>query len=59
MEIRLLQTFLQVASLQNFTRAAKALGYSQSNVSAQIQQLEQDVGVPLFNRIAKTVSLCQ
>jgi len=54
-----LQTFLQVASLQNFTRAAKALGYSQSNVSAQIQQLEQDVGVPLFNRIAKTVSLTQ
>ena len=42
MEIRLLQTFLQVASLQNFTRAAKVLGYSQSNVSAQIQQLEQD-----------------
>ena len=59
MEIRLLQTFLQVASLQNFTRAAKVLGYSQSNVSAQIQQLEQEVGVPLFNRIGKTVSLTQ
>lgn len=59
MEIRLLQTFLQVAALQNFTQAAKVLGYSQSNVSAQIQQLEQEIGAPLFNRIGKTVSLTQ
>lgn len=59
MEIRLLQTFLQVASLQNFTQAAKVLGYSQSNVSAQILQLEQEIGAPLFNRIGKTVSLTQ
>lgn len=59
MEIRLLQTFLQVSALQNFTQAAKALGYSQSNVSAQIQQLEQEIGAPLFNRIGKSVSLTQ
>ena len=53
MEIRNLNTFLLVASLQNFTKASQELGYSQSNVSAQIKQLEQEVGVPLFDRIGK------
>ena len=59
MELRHLQTFLQVASLQNFTQAAKMLGYSQSNVSAQIQQLEQEIGVLLFKRIGRHVLLTQ
>lgn len=53
MEIRNLNTFLQVVSIKNFTQAAKILGYSQSNVSAQIQQLEREVGAPLFNRIGR------
>lgn len=57
MEIRNLNTFLLVASLQNFTKASQELGYSQSNVSAQIKQLEQEVGVPLFDRIGKNVIL--
>ena len=38
MEIRNLSAFIQVAATQNFTQAAKILGYSQSNVSMQIQQ---------------------
>lgn len=59
MEIRNLNTFLKVAALRNFTRAAKELGYSQSNVSAQIQQLEQEIGGPLFNRTGRHVSLTQ
>ena len=59
MEIRNLNTFLRVAALQNFTHAAKELGYSQSNVSAQIQQLEQEIGAPLFNRTGKNVTLTQ
>lgn len=57
MEIRNLNTFLQVASLQNFTQASRELGYSQSNVSAQIKQLEEELGAPLFNRIGKSISL--
>ena len=57
MEIRNLNTFLKVASLQNFTQASRELGYSQSNVSAQIKQLEQEVGVPLFDRIGRSVFL--
>ena len=59
MEIRNLNTFLKVAALGNFTHAAKELGYSQSNVSAQIQQLEQEIGGPLFNRTGRHVSLTQ
>ncbi|WP_366926041.1 LysR family transcriptional regulator, partial [uncultured Megasphaera sp.] len=55
MEIRNLNTFLRVASLQNFTRAARELGYSQSNVSAQIKQLETELAHPLFDRIGKNI----
>ena len=57
MELRNLNTFLRVAALQNFTRASQELGYSQSNVSAQIKQLEQELGHPLFDRIGRNVFL--
>ena len=57
MEIRNLNTFLHAASLQNITRAAAELGYSQSAVSVQIRQLEQELGMPLFDRIGKNVYL--
>lgn len=59
MEIRNLQTFLKVAVLLNITQASKELGYSQSNVSTQIQQLEREVGAPLFNRMGRGVTLTQ
>ena len=57
MEIRNLSAFIQVAATQNFTQAAKILGYSQSNVSMQIQQLEKEIGVQLFDRIGHHVAL--
>lgn len=57
MEIRNLQTFITAATLLNFTQTARELGYSQSNISMQIQQLEEEVGVRLFDRIGKTVTL--
>ena len=59
MEIRNLYAFLQVASTQSFTRAGQVLGYSQSNISMQIQQLEREVGAPLFDRIGRRVTLTQ
>ena len=59
MEIRNLNTFLKVADLLSFTKAGRELGYSQSNVSAQIKQLEEELGEPLFDRIGKSVSLTQ
>lgn len=57
MDLRNLNTFIQVADLGSFTRAAEKLGYSQPTVSLQIKQLEQEIGVQLFERIGHTVSL--
>ena len=59
MEIRNLYTFLQVASTMNITQAGNILGYSQSSVSAQIQQLEAELGVQLFDRIGRGITLTQ
>lgn len=59
MELHQLKIFLKVAALKNFTGAATQLNYSQSNISAQIRQLEKEVGHPLFNRIGRHVSLTQ
>lgn len=57
MEFRELSTFLQVAKLQSFSKTAKVLGYSQAAVTIQIKQLEQELGVHLFDRIGKQTSL--
>lgn len=57
MDLRSLQIFIEVAELNSFTRAGERLGYSQPTVSFQIRQLEQELGVPLFDRIGHTVSL--
>lgn len=59
MEIRNLITFLKVTELKSFSRAAEALDYSQSAVTVQIQQLERELGVQLFDRIGKNVSITQ
>ena len=59
MEINYLNTFLQVAATKNFTKTAQILGYSQSSISFQIQQLENTVGAKLFDRIGKKVALTQ
>ena len=42
MELRTINTFLHIAELHSFSRAARELGYSQSAVSVQIRQLEQN-----------------
>jgi len=57
MDLRCLQTFIEVAELNSFTRAGERLGYSQPTVSFHIRQLEQELGVPLFDRIGHTVTL--
>ena len=57
MEYRNLVTFLRVAELQNFTKAANQLGYAQSTVTFHIQSLEEELGVTLFDRIGKKVTL--
>lgn len=59
MDIRNLRTFIKVSELNNFTKAAALLGYSQSAVTVQMQQLEAEVGLPLFDRIGKNIKLTQ
>jgi DNA-binding transcriptional LysR family regulator len=54
MEIRQLEYFVAVAEEANFTRAAARVHISQSGVSAQIRQLEQDLGAPLLDRSGRT-----
>ncbi len=54
---RHLRTFQSVAAELSFTRAAVALGYVQSSVTAQIQALERDLGVKLFERLGRRVTL--
>lgn len=57
MEIKNLVTFLRVAELNSFTKAAQALDYSQSTVSFQIKQLETELNCLLFERINHTLLL--
>ncbi len=59
MDIKNLETFIHVAELKSFTKAGEKLGYSQSTVSFQIKQLETELGVPLFERINRTVMLTE
>ena len=59
MELRNLITFIHVAELGSFTKAAKQLDYSQSTVSFQIKQLEDDLGCLLFERINHTITLTE
>ena len=56
-ELRTINTFLHIAELHSFSRAARELGYSQSAVSAQVAQLEAELETPLFDRVGKTVRL--
>lgn len=59
MELRQLATFRAAAAALNFTRAAATLGYAQSSVTAQIQALEADLGVQLFDRLGRRVALTE
>ncbi len=57
MELREIRTFLEVADLKSFCRAAEKLKYSQAAVTVQIKQLEKELNVHLFDRIGKQTTL--
>lgn len=59
MELRQIRYFLKAKELLNFTEAAKQSFITQSTLSQQIKQLEQELGVPLFDRIGKRVVLTE
>ena len=57
MDIKQIRTFVAVARLNSFTKAAEQLGYVQSSITSQIQLLEKELGVRLFERLGKKISL--
>ena len=59
MELRQVETFRVVAEELSFSRAAAKLGYVQSSVSVQVAALEQDLGVPLFDRLGRRIALTE
>ena len=59
MEFRNILTFVRLAEVRNFSKTAQQLGYSQSAVTAQIQQLERELDAQLFERIGRQVKLTQ
>jgi len=59
MQLRNLITFIHVAELGSFTKAAQQLGYSQSTISFQIRQLEEELDCLLFERINHTITLTE
>ena len=57
MEIEQLQYFKTVATMQHMTRAAEVLAISQPALSKSIASIEQQLGVPLFNREGRSIYL--
>lgn len=57
MEIRVLRYFLTVAREENITRAAELLHLTQPTLSRQIAQMEDEMGVRLFDRGTRKITL--
>lgn len=57
MDLKQLKTFVVLSKNKNYTKTADELGYAQSSISAQIQQLEQELNTKLLDRIGKKVFL--
>ena len=57
MEIRQLQTFVQAAQLESFSKTAEMLGYSQSAITVQMRLVETELNTRLFDRMGKKVVL--
>ncbi len=59
MNLTRIQYFVEVARMENFSKAARNLYVSQPNLSKQIALMEQELGFALFRRLGKSVQLTQ
>lgn len=59
MELRQLKYFVKAAETLSFSEAARALNIAQSTLSQQIKQLEDDLGLPLFDRPGHGLTLTE
>src|SRR3954447_11941814 len=59
MQLRQLEYFIAVAEEGSFTRAAARVHVAQPGVSAQVRQLERELGEPLFDRSGRAVRLTE
>lgn len=59
MDLRHLVTFETILGEGSFARAARAQGYSQSTVTLHVQELEKELGVPLFHRQGRRTLLSE
>lgn len=57
LDTKLFKAFMAAADSENFTNAAKKVFMTQSGISQHIAKLEEQVGLPLFKRIGKQVTL--
>jgi LysR family nitrogen assimilation transcriptional regulator len=54
-----LKAFLKIAETGSISRASESLGFAQPSLSQQLARLEEEVGVPLFLRTARGVTLTE
>lgn len=59
MEIRQLEYFMEICHELHFTRASEKLGVTQPTLSHQIKALEDELGLPLFDRIGKKIAITE
>ena len=58
-ELKNLRTFQTIVDQGSYQKAADCLGYTQSTVTIHIQQLEEELGIPLFERTGRRMVLTQ
>lgn len=59
MELKQLEYFMAICQEMHFTKTAEKLGIGQPTLSYQIKTLEDEIGVPLFDRIGKKIALTE
>ena len=57
MELRQLITFSKITQLKSYLKAAENLGYAQSTITTQMQLLEKELGIKLFEKIGRNMEL--